>query len=195
MVNKDFLLVGLFELLQWALQQVINLIINPPQIPWTFHAPPERSLRCSSFLVSLGHHDLGAMQVLHFKWEIFGLFLWDYLVGWLQLLLVFRKSVCVFMTRLFTLSDNSNSKSLPWMFWICLLALHSALPGGSIFPDWGAKPDPFAESVVDRTPYQSKAQNHFVNIDLFETDLYKILRYKFFCWFAGGLCSMWNSGF
>lgn len=166
-----------------------------PQIPWTFHAPPDRSLRCSSFLTSLCYRGYAntAFQV-KVPW-IFGLFIWDYLVGWLQLLLVFRKSVCMFRTWSFTLSDNSNSKSLTWIFWILLLALHSALPDGTVFPKWEAKPDPFAETVVDRTHFQAKEQNNFVNIDLFETDLSKILRYKFFCWFAAGLCSMWNSGF
>lgn len=61
-------------------------------------------------------------------------------------------------------SDNSHSKSPPWMFWIHLLALHSGLPDGSVFPQRGAKPEPFAETV-HRTHYQSKAQHHVVKID------------------------------
>lgn len=90
---------------------------------------------------------------------------------------------------------TTATQNLPYVctafsFYLCTW---KRLPKRSLLPQGRAKPDPLAKNV-DRTHYQSKTQNHFVEIDLNETDFFKMLRYKFFCWFAAGLSSTWSTG-
>lgn len=98
-----------------------------------------------------------------------------------------RRWIYFFLT---TAAQNLSHVCTGFSFYLCTW---KRLPKRSLLLQGRAKPDPLAKNV-DRTHYQSKTQNHFVEIDLHETDLFKMLRYKFFCSFAAGLSSIWNTG-